>query len=258
MSEAQFLRLERLIGREALTVLHTKRVTLVGVGAVGGFALESLVRSGVGHIRIIDFDTVEETNLNRQIIALHSTLGKKKTEVAKARALDIWPECDVEAIDTFLDQGNVEQLIEASDIVLDCIDSLSAKCALLSTCQKKGIPVISSMGAALRTDPTRIGYGDIFDTHGCPLARLVRSKLRKLGTTRGITCVYSTEEVNFHYIKCEEDSENTNPHRVMLGSMPGITAIFGEMVGQKAITELIKDVFPGKTGSGGNQASRSR
>lgn len=244
MTEEQFLRLERLIGKDQVNLLHQKHVTVVGAGAVGGYAFESLVRSGVGNIRIVDFDTFAYSNINRQILATYNTVGKKKVEVAKERALSIYPDCNVEAVDAFASFQNYEMITQNTDLVIDCIDSLNPKIGLLEYCVKHHIPIISSMGAALRRDPSLINTALISDTWGCPLARQVRSGLRKRGVSTDILCVFSPERVNFKYtpVEEEESEENNNEigrKRVVLGSLVTITAIFGELLAHNALSILI-------------------
>ncbi|NCC66403.1 MAG: tRNA threonylcarbamoyladenosine dehydratase, partial [Spirochaetia bacterium] len=172
MKPEQFLRITRLLGEESVQLLHQKRVVLVGLGAVGGMALEALVRSGVGNLRIVDFDTIGITNLNRQILATHDTLGKLKTEVAQARVKAINPYCNIEALPLFVQEDTLDDILSGPiDLVIDAIDSLNPKCALLQRAYERTIPIISSMGAALRRDPALIRRADLMDSWGCPLAR---------------------------------------------------------------------------------------
>lgn len=247
--ERQFLRITRFIGEENVELLHEKHVALVGLGAVGGYCLEALVRSGVGKLTLVDFDTVSETNLNRQILALHSTLGRAKSEVAFERARDINPDCRIRALNLFADASNHEEIFKDADLVIDCIDSLNPKLSLIEDAYKKGLPIISSMGAALRRDPTLIRIADVYDTWGCPLARQVRSGLRRRGVGRGVLTVFSPEKVEFEYRDPESDEEvefnevilDRGRKRVVLGSLPTITAIFGEMMAHLALTLLLPE-----------------
>lgn len=246
MSEEQFIRISRFIGEDNVALLHSKCVSVAGVGAVGGFAIEALARSGVGEIRILDFDTISESNINRQIIALHSTVGEEKTEVMKRRLLDINPDIKVHAYSQFLTPENHHLLFDGADIVLDCIDSLNPKLSLLEDAYKNNIHIISSMGAALRRNPALIRTGDIYDTWGCPLARQIRSGLRRRGVGRGIECVFSPEKVNFTFIDPEKDESaermiDRGRKRVVLGSLPTITAIFGENMAHLALKYLLGD-----------------
>lgn len=246
MAKEQFIRISRLIGEENIDKLNAKCVSVAGVGAVGGFAIEALARSGVGEIRILDFDTVSESNINRQIIALHSTIGLYKADVMERRLKDINPDIKVKAYKEFLTHDNNHLLFDGADLVLDCIDSLNPKLNLLEDAYKSNVPIISSMGAALRRNPALITTGDIFDTWGCPLARQIRAGLRRRGVDRGIECVFSPEKVNFNYIDPEEDESaermiDRGRKRVVLGSLPTITAIFGENMAQLALKRLLGD-----------------
>jgi tRNA A37 threonylcarbamoyladenosine dehydratase len=244
MEHEQFLRTERLLGSDAVEALHEKTVTLVGLGAVGGYALEGLARLGVGHFRLVDFDTVSVTNINRQILATWDTVGQKKSVIAEQRVKSINPGCAVETFDLFLDKDNLSTVIDRkSDLTIDAIDSLSAKCDLLAYAYAHQYPIISSMGAALRKDPSRIKTGDLMETTGCPLARQVRQNLRKRGIGKGISVVYSDEEVNFTYKEVREDPDAENGRRV-LGSLVTITGIFGLTLAQLALMRLLgKDCF---------------
>lgn len=243
----QFQRIARFIGEDNIMKLSRKTAAIAGVGAVGGYAIEMLARCGIGHIRILDFDTVSETNINRQIIALHSTVGRLKTEVMAERILDINPECIVEAIPERLTISNMERFTAGADIILDCIDSVEAKVDLLEYAWRNGKAIISSMGAALRKDSALIRTGDIMDTWGCPLAKQVRTRLRKKGVGRGIECVFSPEKVSFHYIQPSDDpdaeTEDNGRKRLVLGSLPYVTAIFGEKMAELAMRNLLPDAL---------------
>ena len=240
----QFLRLSRLIGEDNVEILRTKRVTIAGIGAVGGYALEAMARCGIGQIRIIDSDSVSESNINRQIIALHTTVGRKKVEVAAERVRDINPGCMVIAVDAYISEDNVSHLLDDTDILLDCIDTLDSKIALLQVAYEKGIPVVSSMGAALRRSIGLVRRADLMDTFGCPLAREVRSALRKRGIGRGIEAIFSPEKVRFDYVDAKEDEKaeaigGSERRRMVLGSLPTVTAVFGLMVAEAALTHLL-------------------
>ena len=240
----RFLRIERLIGKERLELLKSKKVVVAGLGAVGGYAVEGLARAGVGYLRVVDFDKVNPTNINRQIYALESTIGKLKTDVAVARVLDINPNCDVRGIPAFIDDQSLPDIIDFKpDLVIDAIDSVNPKATLIRYCYTNEFPIISSMGAALRTDPLKIRIGDISEVKGCPLARHVRKRLNKFDIRQGVDCVYSTELVNFEYREPEEDLHVEHGYergrkRRVLGSLPTITGIFGLMIANYAIQKL--------------------
>ncbi|MBI9095513.1 MAG: tRNA threonylcarbamoyladenosine dehydratase [Sphaerochaeta sp.] len=248
MQKEQFLRITRLLGEQAIENLHTKKVVLVGLGAVGGMCLESLVRCGVGAVRLVDFDLISITNLNRQILATHQNIGLPKIEVARERIKAINPHCVVEELHLFVQNETVEQIFtDDVDLVIDAIDALSPKCALLETAFRKQIPIVSSMGAALRRNPSLIRTGDLMDSFGCPLAKQVRSNLRKRGIGRGIEVVFSSEPVIFTYKRPEEEEHadfneqicDRGRRRNVLGSLPTITAIFGQHLAHLALEKLI-------------------
>ncbi|MBC8317623.1 MAG: tRNA threonylcarbamoyladenosine dehydratase [Desulfobulbaceae bacterium] len=248
MADDRFARLKRLIGPERLDVLRSRTVTIVGLGAVGGYALEGLARSGVNHFRLVDFDQVSLTNINRQVLALESTVGRPKVEVARDRVRDINPDCQVEILNLFVDAETVGQVLDPQpDLIIDAIDSLNSKIELLVRITEQGIPVISSMGAALRTDPTLIRVDDIMDTWKCPMAKRIRKRLRRRGVEGGIPCVYSTEDIDFAYSGVEIVDEPEQGHdqgiergrvRQILGSLPTVTAIFGLTIANLAILQL--------------------
>ncbi|MFT5701325.1 MAG: tRNA A37 threonylcarbamoyladenosine dehydratase [Desulforhopalus sp.] len=244
----RFRRTEQLLGREVFQKLQSKRVTVVGLGAVGGYALEGLARAGVQHLRIVDYDTIQTSNINRQIIAMESTIGRSKAEVLQERLRDINPNCTVEALQIFAAEETLEEILSPKpDLLIDAIDSLNPKTQLLHGAYVREIPTISSMGAALRTDPSFIRTGDIFDTSNCPLARHIRKRLRRREVGRGINCVYSTEKVIFDYTPPEEDTtvgetpfSDRGRARNILGSLPTITGIFGLTIANLAIFQLTK------------------
>ena len=247
MSGRQFERTRRLLGDENLKNLEGRTVAVAGIGAVGGYALEALVRTGVGHFIIADHDRVSESNINRQIIALHSTVGRMKTEVMAERILDINPHCIVNALPVKLTESNIDAFIRDKNIVLDCIDSVEEKTELLARCYENNTMVISSMGAALRKHTDAIQTGDIMETHGCPLAKAVRTRLRKRGIGKGIRCVFSPEPVDFKYTAPSEDPDaektESGRKRMVLGSIPFVTAVFGEKMAELALSSLLPGVL---------------
>jgi tRNA A37 threonylcarbamoyladenosine dehydratase len=242
----RFMRTERLLGEERFQLLQEKTVTVVGLGAVGGFALEGLVRAGIQHLRIIDFDTIQPSNLNRQLLALESTIGRPKAEVAKERVLAINSGCHIEALQIFAGEDTLEQIFDPKpDLLIDAIDSLNPKTQLLHGAYERKIPTISSMGAALRTDPTCIRSGDLFTTSNCPLAKHLRKRLRRRGVGEGIFSVYSIEKIDFDYQQPEDEKNvgdtpysDRGRQRNVLGSLPTITGIFGLTIANHAIMKL--------------------
>ena len=239
----QFVRIERFIGKEKTEKLFSSTVAVVGIGAVGGFATEMLARCGIGHLIIMDFDTISESNINRQIVALHSTIGCLKTDVMKERILDINPECIVDDYPVALTDDN-HSILFSADVILDCIDSIDAKVSLLLDSWKQSRKIISSMGAALRKDTSLIQTGDVMNTYGCPLAKSVRTRLRKNGCGRGIRCVFSPEQVDFCYTPPAEDDEaeggENGRKRMVLGSLPYVTAVFGEKMAEETVKMLLE------------------
>ncbi|MFB3918982.1 MAG: ThiF family adenylyltransferase [Candidatus Velamenicoccus archaeovorus] len=225
----RFSRTALLLGKDAVHRFKQSSVAVVGLGAVGSFALEALARAGVGFFSLIDFDEVKPTNFNRQLFALESTLGKSKTKVACERVLDINPHCQVVAQQVFAGSENLSELLDpAPDAVIDAIDSLNPKTELLKFCVIHGIPVVSSMGACDKTDPFCIRVADISETRICPLARRIRKRLKKNGIHEGIACVYGIQ--NPRGTLGEEGDEEIlrrGRKRTPRGSIGYMTGMFG-------------------------------
>ncbi|MHB9134252.1 MAG: tRNA threonylcarbamoyladenosine dehydratase [Armatimonadota bacterium] len=240
-----FGRTELLIGEEGLRRLQAARFAVFGLGGVGSFAVEALARSGVGYLRLVDFDRVGSSNFNRQLYALRSTEGMTKIAVATERLRDINPELVVDAREAFFHADSADTLLESPlDFVIDAIDSLGPKCELLAQCVERGIPVISAMGAAARTDPTALRYGAIWDTEGCPLARKVRHALRKRGITLPVPVVYSTEPPRDTFAPEElgEQSElyfQRGRRRRVLPSMGMLPGMVGLMAANYAVQHVL-------------------
>ncbi len=189
----QFIRTRMLIGDDPIQRLQQAKIAVFGVGGVGGFCVEALARSGVGAMDLYDDDTVSESNLNRQIAALHSTIGQRKAEVIAQRVKDINPQCQVRAIPMFYLPENAHTVdFQQYDYVIDCIDTVTAKLDLVERCTASQVPVISAMGSGNKLDPTAFVVTDISKTEGCPLARIMRKELRKRGISR-LKVVYSKE-----------------------------------------------------------------
>lgn len=230
----QFSRTELLLGGAAMEKLKNSHVAVFGVGGVGGFAAEALVRSGVGHIDLIDNDTVSLTNLNRQIIALHSTVGKYKTEVARERFLDINPDLDVSIYNVFYTPETSGQFdFTKYDFVIDAIDSVTGKIELVMQADKAGVPMISSMGAGNKLHPELFEIADIYKTSVCPLARVMRTELKKRGIKK-LTVVYSKEPP----LKPLESDEDKGARR----SIPGSTAFVPSAAGLILAGEVIRSL----------------
>lgn len=189
----QLIRTRLLIGDEPVERLKNAKVAVFGVGGVGGFCVEALARAGVGTLHLYDDDTVSESNLNRQIAALHSTLGQPKAEVVAQRVKDINPDCQVKAVRMFYLPQNADEVdLTQYDYVIDCIDTVAAKLELVSRCITLQVKIISAMGSGNKLDPTAFQITDISKTQGCPLARVMRKELRKRGIEH-LKVVYSTE-----------------------------------------------------------------
>ncbi len=241
----RFSRIQSFLGEERFQILQQSSITIVGIGAVGGHVTEGLARAGIGRLRLVDFDTVQPSNINRQIMALDTTLGRPKVEVARERIAAINPRCHVEALQLFAGDETLEQILTpAPDILIDAIDSMNPKVQLLTAAHTRGIPIISSMGAALRSDPTQIRIADLMDTRNCPLAKRLRQRIRRAGIERGISCVFSTEAVTYHYDEPEEQPDTDAPfgdrgrQRRSLGSLPTLTGIFGLIIANAVILRL--------------------
>ena len=238
-----YARTELLLGEAALARLAAARVLVCGLGGVGSFAVEALARAGVGHLRLVDHDGVGPSNLNRQLFALRSTLGRPKAEVAAERVRDINPDCEVDPRVTFLHADTLPELLEPRpDVVVDAIDSMSCKVALMRFTHERGIPILSAMGAGGRTDSSLLRVGDLSATRLCPLAARVRKELRKVGITKGIRCVYSLEPADNKRVANPLDIEpHRGPGRVRrpVGTVSYMPAIVGLKVAEEVLKLLL-------------------
>ena len=242
---SRHLRTEILLGPEKINKLKQAKVTVVGLGAVGSYAVEALARAGVGNLRLVDFDKVDRTNINRQLYALESTIGLSKATIAKQRVLDIAPDINVEVFDMFLNNETKDLILNNNpDVVIDAIDSLNTKVQFLSELYDRGIPVVSSMGAALKTDPSKIKVDDISKTKNCHLARFVRKRLKRQEIIEGIKCVYSTELTGTESIIISDKVflPGRGRKRNTMGSLPTITGIFG-LIAANTVLDMICDGF---------------
>ncbi len=252
MSEHRFSRMKLLVGGDAMHRLQAARVAIFGIGGVGSYAAEALARAGVGQLTLVDFDEICVTNVNRQIHALTSTIGQQKVEAMAERCRQINPQAEVEAIHRFYDAEASDELLGPGyDYVLDCIDHITAKLHLLESCVQRELPIISSMGAANKLDPTLITVADISKTEKCRLARIIRKELRKRGIAKGVQVVYSTEEfrplsdetaVCAENCVCpnkEEQRWSCEDRRVILGSSSYIPPIFGLTMAGEVIRALV-------------------
>ncbi len=232
--EDQFERTRKIFGSEAMEKLSASTVAVFGVGGVGGYVAEALARSGVGHLVLVDKDDVSLTNLNRQIIALHSTLGKPKVQVMRERILDINPDAAVDAFQCFFLPENADTFDFSSyDFVVDAVDTVSAKIELILRAQAAGTPVISSMGAGNKTNPALFEVSDIYRTSVCPLARVMRHELKKRGV-RKCKVVYSKE------LPAVPKTDGTSSSEVQKKPVPGSTAFVPSAAGLLIASEVVR------------------
>ncbi len=252
MAEEWKTRTELLIGEEGLGKLERSRVAVIGVGGVGGYAAEMLVRAGVGHLLILDSDTVSVSNKNRQLLALDSTLGRMKCVVLRERLLDINPELDLVCITSYLEAGyekdgsprpdagpNTPRALLGGygiDFLVDAIDTLSPKLSLIKYCMEAGIPLVSSMGSGAKFDVTKIRVADISKSFACPLAYMVRKRLRRMGVAKGFKVVFSEELPREEaMVPCEETNRKS-----MVGTISYLPAVFGCACAQVCIKYLLE------------------
>lgn len=238
-----YSRTELMLGKEGLEKIKKSNVMVVGLGGVGAYAAEMLCRAGVGKLTIVDGDTVNPSNLNRQLIALYSTMGNKKAETLSKRLLDINPKVELRVIDDYIrDERMIEILnLDKYDYVVDAIDTLSPKIFLILHCLNMNIPIVSSMGSGGKLDPMNIRIDDISKSYNCPLASKVRKKIHKFGYYDGFAVVYSPEEVNPDVVMLEEGTNKKSA----VGTISYMPPIFGCMIASVVIRKLIgKEIYP--------------
>jgi len=232
----QFSRTQMLIGEDGLERLRQSKVMIFGVGGVGSFTVEALARAGVGSLVLVDFDLVDVTNINRQLPALHSTIGKYKVEILRERIHDINPRAKVITYKEKVSAENVRDIFnENPSYVVDAIDMISGKLAIIETALQLKIPIISAMGAGNRLDPSKIEIGDISETagSGCSLARVMRRELKKRGITQGVLAVFSTEQIT------RFNTDNNTASRT-LGSISFVPSVAGLFLAAKVANDLLK------------------
>lgn len=230
-------RTSMLIGEEGLQRLSVSRVAVIGVGGVGGYAAEMVVRAGVGHLIIMDSDNVSVTNKNRQLLALDSTVGRPKCDVLRERLLDINPQLDIIVLKEYLEVGSADEVLGKYriDFLIDAIDTLSPKMSLIKYCMDRGIPLVSSMGAGAKTDATKVRLADISKSFNCPLAALVRKRLRRMGIKKGFQAVFSEELPKKEAItECDDRNKKS-----LVGTVSYIPAVFGCVCAQAALQSLL-------------------
>lgn len=231
-------RTEMLLGGDALRKLSESRALIVGLGGVGAYAAEMLARAGVGELVLLDSDVVGETNRNRQLVALTSTVGRLKCDVLKERLMDINPEIRITTVPEYLTEANAAELLMSAgrpDVVVDAIDTLSPKIALIQFCLKENLKLVSSMGSGAKKDATKLHVDDISKTFQCPLAHMLRKRLHKLGIREGFKAVFSSELPARESVTLEESRNKKS----QVGTISYMPAVFGCVCAQAAIGELI-------------------
>jgi len=240
----RFSRLDLLYGKEGLQHLAGRSVAVFGLGGVGSYAVEALVRGGIGRLTLVDFDTVDISNCNRQIHAQDGTIGQPKALVMAARCRSINPAAQVEPLQAFYGPDNAAELLDRGyDYVLDCIDHITAKLHLIETCIARQLPIVASMGAANKLDPTRIVVADLAETQRCRMARVLRRELRRRGIHGGVKVVYSTEEFRPLSAGRREAPAAEPGHyqaqRAPLGSSSVVPPLFGLTMAGEVIRDLL-------------------
>lgn len=229
-----------LLGEEKLGRIRQAHVLVVGLGGVGAYAAEMIARAGVGRMTLADADVVNETNINRQLVALHSTVGRQKAEVLAERLRDINPAIELAVINRYIKDEETYTLLDAApyDYVVDAIDTLSPKLALIAAALERRLPLVSSMGAGAKMDPTKLEIADISRTHHCPLAHMLRKRLHKLGIRSGFRAVFSPEPIREGaMILCEEQNKKSN-----VGTISYIPPLFGIGCASVVIRGLIGEL----------------
>ncbi len=237
MNDNWLERTELLLGSEKLEMLRKAHILVVGLGGVGAYAAEMIARAGVGRMTLADADTVGVTNLNRQLIALHSTLGRPKAEVLAERLRDINPAIELTIVNEYIKDEATYTLLDAApyDYVVDCIDTLSPKLALILAALERKLPLVSSMGAGAKLDPTQLEIKDIAKTHHCPLAHMLRKRLHKAGVYRGFKAVFSPEPIREGAMIIAEEQNKKS----QVGTISYLPALFGIGCASVVIRDLI-------------------
>lgn len=226
-----------LLGQEKADRLQRAHVLVVGLGGVGAYAAEMICRAGVGRMTIVDADTVQPTNLNRQLPALHSTLGQAKADVMAARLRDINPQLELTVVQAFLKDGDIPTLLDAApyDFVVDAIDTLAPKCHLIAETLRRRIKIVSSMGAGAKSDITQVRFADVWDTYHCGLSKAVRKRLQKMGIRHKLPVVFSTEQADPKAVLLTDDEMNK---KSTCGTVSYLPAVFGCYLAEYVIKRL--------------------
>lgn len=227
-----------LLGKDAISKLNSSHVLVAGLGGVGSYAAELVCRAGVGRITVVDGDSIDHSNRNRQLPALSSTVGKRKVEVMAARLFDINPDAQITAIDQYMKDESMVKILDAKyDYVIDAIDTLSPKVFFIKLCLERGFKLVSSMGSGAKVDPSQIKIADIADSYKCSLARAVRKRLHRMGIKSGFKVVFSTEENLDNSVVSLDDDELPNKKSVV-GAVSYMTCIFGAYCASAVIRDL--------------------
>ena len=226
-----------LLGEDKMARLQSAHVLVVGLGGVGAYAAEMICRAGVGRMTIVDADTVQITNLNRQLPAMHSTLGMFKADVLEARFKDINPDLELKVLPVFLKDENIPDLLDADeyDFIVDAIDTLSPKCYLIYHALQRRIKIVSSMGAGAKSDITQVRFADLWDTYHCGLSKAVRKRLQKMGVKRKVPVVFSTEQADPKAVLLTDDEMNK---KSTCGTVSYMPAVFGCYLAEYVIKRL--------------------
>ena len=230
-------RTELLLGREKTERLRRAHVLVVGLGGVGAYAAEMLCRAGIGHMTIVDADTVQPTNINRQLPALHSTLGQYKADVLAARFRDINPDIRLDVLPVYLKDEAITELLDSErfDFVVDAIDTVAPKCYLIYNALKRGLKIVSSMGAGAKSDITQVRFADLWETYHCGLSKAVRKRLQKMGMERKLPVVFSTEQADTNAVVLVDDEQNKKSTTGTVSYMP---AVFGCYLAEYVIKRI--------------------
>ena len=237
MTEDWQQRTALLLGDEKMERLRRAHVLVVGVGGVGAYAAEMLCRAGVGQLTLVDADAVQPTNINRQLPALHSTIGQAKVDVLAARFKDINPELQLRVLPVFLKDEQIPALLDAAnyDFIVDAIDTLAPKCHLIAEALRRRIRIVSSMGAGAKSDITQIRFADISETYHCGLSKAVRKRLQKMGVKRKLPVVFSTEQADASAIQLTDEEQNK---KSTCGTVSYMPAVFGCYLAEYVIKRL--------------------
>lgn len=238
----EFSRTEMLIGTEGLQKLRASRVLVAGVGGVGSHCIEALARAGVGTLILVDHDRVSLTNINRQSMALHSTVGRYKTEVMREKLLDINPELQVITHEIFLLEDQIPALLVETrpNYVVDAVDTVSAKLALAEQCEKRNIALISCMGTGNKLDPSQFRIGDVYETSVCPLCRVMRRELKKRNVSR-LKVLYSKEQPVRPYALPQENDEENETKRAVPGSISFVPPAAGLLIAAEVVRDILRE-----------------